>query len=99
MSMSSRVTDRIATGSMSGFSFRATGAPTSSSQVPLSWSSWAEISISAVSMFAPSLNCMTTTDTLSRDCEVSFLMSVSVAKDASMGRVTSLSTCSGVAPG
>ena len=99
MSMSSRLTERIATGSMSGLSFMATGAPTSSSNSPLSWSSREEISIRAVSMLAPSLNCMMTTPTLSRDWEVSFLMSVSVAKEASMGLTTSLSTCSGVAPG
>ena len=98
MSMSSRVTERIATGSMSGFSFMATGAPTSSFQSPRSWSSREEISISAVSMFAPSLNCMTTTETLSLEEEVIFFTSVSVAKAASMGRVMSSSTRSGVAP-
>ena len=98
MSMSSLVTESIATGSMSGFSFMVTGAPISSPQLPRSWSSREEISISAVSMFAPSLNCMITTDTLSRDEEVIFFTSVSVAKEASIGRVTSDSTCSGVAP-
>ena len=55
--------------------------------------------MSAVSMFAPSLNCMMTTETLSLDREVIFLTSVSVAKAASMGRVISFSACSGVAPG
>ena len=96
--MSSRVTERMATGSISGFSFMATGAPMASSQPPRSWSSREDSSIRAVSMFAPSLNCMMTTETLSREDEVIFFTSVSVAKAASMGRVTSLSTCSGVAP-
>ena len=96
--MSSRVTDRMATGSMSGFSFMVTGAPISSPQPPRSWSRRDEISISAVSMFAPSLNCMTTMETLSREEEVIFLTSVSVAKAASIGRVRLDSTCSGVAP-
>ena len=96
--MSSRETERIATGSMSGFSFMATGAPMASSHSPRSWSSREESSIRAVSMFAPSLNCMITTDTLSREEEVIFFTSVSVATAASMGRVTSVSTCSGVAP-
>ena len=49
-------------------------------------------------MFAPSLNCMMTTETLSREEEVIFLTSFSVAKAASIGRVKSSSTCSGVAP-
>ena len=96
--MSSRVTESMATGSISGFSFMVTGAPTSSLQSPRSWSSREEISIRAVSMFAPSLNCMMTTETLSREEEVIFFTSLSVAKAASMGRVSSSSTCSGVAP-
>ena len=96
--MSSRETESMATGSMSGFSFMATGAPISSPQLPRSCSSREFSSIRAVSMLAPSLNCMMTTDTLSREEEVIFFTSVSVATAASMGRVTSASTCSGVAP-
>ena len=56
------------------------------------------ISISAVFMSAVSLNSSTTSERLSLEVDVISLMSVSVANAASIGRVTSSSTCSGVAP-
>ena len=86
------------TGSMSGFSFITTGVPMESSQSPSSRSIWEEISSSAVFMSAPSAYCSTTSDRFSLEVEEMLFTSVRVAKAASSGRVTSLSTRSGVEP-
>ena len=56
------------------------------------------ISIIAVFMSAVSLNSMISSERLSLDWDVMLLMSVSVANADSIGRVTSSSICSGVAP-
>ena len=86
------------TGSISGFSFMITGVPTSSDHSPRCASISEDISIIAVSMFAPEANSITTSDRFSLEVDVMFLMSVSVPNADSSGRVTSLSTFSGVAP-
>ena len=97
-SISPRDTDRIDTGSMSGLIFMMAGAPMESLHVADSVLISELISISAVFMSAVSLNSSTTSERLSLEVDVISLMSVSVANAASIGRVTSSSTCSGVAP-
>ena len=97
-SMPSRDTETMDTGSMSGLIFMIAGAPTESLHPAESMEISELISIIAVFRSAVSLNSSTTSDRLSLDFEEMFLMSVSVANDDSSGRVTSVSTCSGVAP-
>ena len=96
--MSSRTTETMDTGSMSGLIFMMAGAPMESLHVADSVVISELISIMAVFMSAVSLNSSTTSDRLSLDWDDTSLMSVSVANAASIGRVTSSSTCSGVAP-
>ena len=88
----------MVTGSISGFSFIIIGVPTESSQPPESSSTWELISIMAVFISAPDSNSITTSERFSLDVEDRPFTSVSVAKAASMGRVISDSTFSGVAP-
>ena len=94
----SRDTEAIETGSMSGLICITTGAPTESLQEPRSMSICEESSINTPFMSTPLSNSRMMIERFSADVEVMPLMSESVANDASMGRVTSLSTCSGVAP-
>ena len=96
--MSSRATDRIDTGSMFGLIFMIAGAPMESLHVAERALISELISISAVFMSAVSLNCRMTSERLSLEVELIWSMSVNVAKADSIGRVTSFSTCSGVAP-
>ena len=96
--MSSTDTDTIDTGSMSGLIFMMAGAPISSLQVAERVVISELISIIAVFRSAVSLNSSTTSERLSLEVDEICLTSVSVAKADSIGRVTSDSTCSGVAP-
>ena len=83
---------------MFGLIFMMAGAPMESLHVADSVLISELISISAVFMSAVSLNSSTTSERLSLEVDVISLISVSVANAASIGRVTSSSTCSGVAP-
>ena len=83
---------------MSGLIFITTGAPTESLHSPSIWLIADEISISAVSMLAPSSYSSMTMETFSDDTDCTDFRSVVVANAASTGLVTVCSTCSGLAP-
>ena len=94
----SRDTEAMDTGSMLGSICITTGAPTASSHEPRSMSSCEESSIITLFMSTPLSNSMMTRERFSDEVELMLSMPGSVANEASMGRVMSLSTCSGVAP-
>ena len=83
---------------MSGLICITTGEPTESLHEPRSMSICEESSIITPFMSTPLSNSMMMMERFSAEVEVMPLMPASVANEASIGRVISLSTCSGVAP-